>query len=101
VSRGFGGGLSIGGQRRGSATGRQCIPLLKFQGVAARVDNYQVVGHLRFKLPKGSGEIASDYKELLRDKESAIQFAEILDVFVSAGWPDAPRLVFRMDAAVR
>lgn len=45
--------------------------------------------------------ILADYKELLREQRSAVQFAEILDVFVSAGWPEATRLVLRMDAAVR
>jgi hypothetical protein len=45
--------------------------------------------------------ILADYKELLREQRSAVQFAEILDVFANAGWPEATRLVLRMDAAVR
>ena len=31
----------------------------------------------------------------------SLRFAEILDVFVSAGWPQATQIVLRMDAAVR
>jgi hypothetical protein len=46
-------------------------------------------------------KILSEHRELLRDEVSALHFAEILDIFVSAGWPDATRLVFRMDSAVR
>jgi hypothetical protein len=46
-------------------------------------------------------KILSEHRELLRDEVNALHFAEILDVFVSAGWPDATRLVLRMDSAVR
>jgi hypothetical protein len=45
--------------------------------------------------------ILADYKELLREEANAVRFAEILDVFASAGWPEATRIVLRMDAAVR
>lgn len=50
---------------------------------------------------KFAESILADYKELLRDEVNAIRFAEILDVFVSAGWSQATRIVMRMDAAVR
>jgi hypothetical protein len=43
----------------------------------------------------------ADHRQLLREEPNAIRFAEILDVFVGAGWPDATRIVLRMDSAVR
>jgi len=46
-------------------------------------------------------KILADHKELLREEVNAVYFAEILDVFVSAGWPQATQIVLRMDAAVR
>jgi hypothetical protein len=48
-----------------------------------------------------SEKILADYKELLRDKGNATRFAEILDVFVEAGWPAATQIVLTMDEAVR
>jgi len=41
-----------------------------------------------------------DPKEVLRESTNALYFAEILDVFVSAGWPDATQIVTRLDAAI-
>lgn len=46
-------------------------------------------------------KILADHKALLREEVNAVRFAEILDVFVSAGWPQATQIVLRMDAAVR
>jgi AAA domain len=45
--------------------------------------------------------ILADHKALLHEEVHAVRFAEILNVFVSAGWPQATRIVMRMDAAVR
>jgi hypothetical protein len=46
-------------------------------------------------------KILADHRALLREEVNAVRFAEILDVFVSAGWPQATQIVLRMDAAVR
>lgn len=46
-------------------------------------------------------KILVDHRALLREEVNAVRFAEILDVFVSAGWPQATQIVLRMDAAVR
>jgi hypothetical protein len=46
-------------------------------------------------------QILADHKTMLRDRTNAVRFAEILDVFVSAGWPDATRIVLELDDAIR
>jgi KaiC/GvpD/RAD55 family RecA-like ATPase len=45
--------------------------------------------------------ILADHKALLQNEVNAVRFAEILDVFVSAGWSEATQIVMRMDAAIR
>jgi hypothetical protein len=50
---------------------------------------------------KFAEKLMADHRELLRDETNAVRFAEILDVFVRAGWPVATQIVLRMDAAVR
>ena len=46
-------------------------------------------------------QVLADHKELLRDGPNALHFAEILDVFVSAGWPRAMQIVTLLDKAIR
>lgn len=46
-------------------------------------------------------KILADHKGLLRDAVNISRFSEILDVFAKAGWPEATRIVLRMDSAVR
>ena len=48
-----------------------------------------------------SEKMLADYKTVLREEVDAIRFGECLDVFVSAGWPQATQIVRRMDVAVR
>jgi len=45
--------------------------------------------------------ILADHRDALQFKETATALGEILDRFVKAGWPEAVRLVFRVDEAVR
>jgi hypothetical protein len=45
--------------------------------------------------------LLADYKSLLREDENALSFAEILDVFVDAGWPQATQIVLPPGAVVR
>ena len=50
---------------------------------------------------KFAEKILADHREVLRDETNAVVFAEILDVFVRAGWPAATQIVLKMDAAIR
>lgn len=50
---------------------------------------------------KFAEKLLADHKETLRDPVNAVHFGEVLDVFVSAGWPAATQIVTRLDAAVR
>jgi hypothetical protein len=43
----------------------------------------------------------ADYRDLLRDAEAATQFADLLDVFMRAGWPQAIQMVMTLDEAMR
>jgi hypothetical protein len=43
----------------------------------------------------------ADYKEALKDPSVATALGEMLDLFVRAGWPEALRLTFKLDDAVR
>lgn len=43
----------------------------------------------------------ADFKEVLKDPSVATSLGEILDIFARAGWPDALRLTFKLDQAVR
>jgi len=40
-------------------------------------------------------------KDALKDPSIATALGEILDLFVRAGWPDALRLTFKLDQAMR
>jgi hypothetical protein len=46
-------------------------------------------------------KMLADHKDILREGNNAVYFAEILDAFVSAGWPIATQFVMRLDAALR
>jgi hypothetical protein len=45
--------------------------------------------------------VLADHRDALQVKDTATAFGEILDSFVKAGWPEAVRLVFRVNEAVR
>ncbi len=45
--------------------------------------------------------LLADHREILRDGQNAARLGDIIDVFVSAGWPQATRLVMRLDSAIR
>jgi len=45
--------------------------------------------------------VLADHRDALQVKETATALGEILDSFVKAGWPEAVRLVFRVNEAVR
>jgi hypothetical protein len=45
--------------------------------------------------------VLADHKDILRNRETATALGEVLDTFVKAGWPEAVRLAFTVDEAVR
>jgi KaiC/GvpD/RAD55 family RecA-like ATPase len=69
--------------------------------ITGRTFGYQFDSFAIGEFVKFSEQFLADHKELLRESTNALYFAEILDVFVSAGWPDATQIVTRLDAAIR
>ena len=45
--------------------------------------------------------VLADHKDILAKPQNAANLGTVLDVFLSAGWPDATRLVMRLENAVR
>jgi hypothetical protein len=45
--------------------------------------------------------VLADHKDVLRSPEAANAIGEMLDTFVTAGWPAAMTLTFRLDEAIR
>jgi KaiC/GvpD/RAD55 family RecA-like ATPase len=45
--------------------------------------------------------VLADHKDILAKAENATNLGTVLDVFLSAGWPEATRLVMRLENAVR
>jgi hypothetical protein len=43
----------------------------------------------------------ADYRDFLREEEAATQFADLLDIFVRVGWPQAVQMVMTLDEALR
>jgi KaiC/GvpD/RAD55 family RecA-like ATPase len=69
--------------------------------ITGRTFGYQFDSFAIGEFVKFSERLLADHKELLRESTNALYFAEILDVFVNAGWPDATQIVTRLDAAIR
>jgi len=45
--------------------------------------------------------ILADYRNEMRDGESLRDLLNLLDIFAETGWPDALRLVWRLDEVFR
>ena len=45
--------------------------------------------------------ILADYRDVVRDGESLRDLLNLLDIFAETGWPDALRLVWRLDEVFR
>jgi hypothetical protein len=45
--------------------------------------------------------VLADHKDILSKAENAANLGTVLDVFLSAGWPEATQLVMRLENAVR
>jgi hypothetical protein len=69
--------------------------------ITGRTFGYQFDSFAIGEFVKFSERLLADHKELLRESTNALYFAEILDVFVNAGWTDATQIVTRLDAAIR
>lgn len=68
---------------------------------AASALNYQFDAMAISEVVKLVEHSLADYKNSLKDPSVASALGEILDLFVRAGWPDALRLTFKLDQAVR
>jgi len=53
------------------------------------------------EITKLVGQVLADHRELLRMDGATRALGEMLDLFVSAGWPEALRMTFRLDEAIR
>ena len=63
--------------------------------------NYQLDAMAISEVVKLVDSTLADFKDVLKDPSVATALGEILDLFVRAGWPDAVRLTFTLDYAVR
>jgi hypothetical protein len=68
---------------------------------AARGSGYPYDPMAIAQLVKLVERVLADHKDLLRDTSTANAVGEMLDIFVSVGWPEALQLTFRMDQAIR
>jgi hypothetical protein len=68
---------------------------------AASALNYQFDSMAISEVVKLVERSLADHKNSLKDPSVASALGEILDLFVRAGWPDALRLTFKLDQAVR
>lgn len=69
--------------------------------ITGRTFGYQFDSFAITEFVKFSEKVLADHREVLGESVNALYFAEILDVFVNAGWPDATQIVSRLDAAIR
>ena len=68
---------------------------------AATVMSYQFQPDSIEELVKLVEHVLADHRDILRQPEIANDIGEMLDLFVSAGWPQAMSLTFRLDEAIR
>lgn len=68
---------------------------------AASALNYQFDAMAISEVVKLVEHSLADHKDALKDPSIATALGEILDLFVRAGWPDALRLTFKLDQAMR
>lgn len=78
--------------------------VIKFAAHACRAAsalNYQFDPMAISEVVKLVEHSLADHKDSLKDPSVATALGELLDLFVRAGWPDAFRLTFKLDQAVR
>ena len=80
------------------------IPVVRYAAAVCRASahmNYPFDPMAIAKSVKFVEHVMADHKDTLRDATTAKELGDLLDIFVKAGWPEAMRLVFTMDQAVR
>lgn len=68
---------------------------------ASTTFNYQYDPMAIDEMTKLVERVLADHKDVLRIPEAANAIGEMLDTFVTAGWPTAMMLTFRLDQAIR
>jgi hypothetical protein len=68
---------------------------------ASKPLNYQFDSMAVGEMVKLVEHVLADHREILRETPTADSLGEMLDIFVSAGWPQAMSLTFRLDEVVR
>jgi hypothetical protein len=79
-------------------------PIIQFAAAACRaasVMSYHFESDSIAEIVKLVEHVLADHRDVLREPAIAKDIGEILDLFVSAGWPQAMNLTFRLDEAIR
>jgi hypothetical protein len=79
-------------------------PIIHFAAAACRaasVMSYQFESDSIEEIVKLVEHVLADHRDVLRDSAIAKDLGDMLDLFVSAGWPQAMNLTFRLDEAIR
>jgi hypothetical protein len=79
-------------------------PVIQFAAAACRaasVMSYHFESDSIQEIVKLVEHVLADHRDVLREPPIAKDVGEMLDLFVSAGWPQAMSLTFRLDEAIR
>ncbi|HXN24679.1 MAG TPA: hypothetical protein VOA41_18250 [Candidatus Dormibacteraeota bacterium] len=79
-------------------------PVIQFAAAACRaasVMSYHFDSDSIQEIVKLVEHVLADHRDVLREPPIAKDLGEMLDLFVSAGWPQAMSLTFRLDEAIR
>jgi len=79
-------------------------PIIQFAAAACRaasVMSYHFEPDSIEEIVKLVEHVLADHRDVLREPTIAKDLGEMLDLFVSAGWPQAMSLTFRLDEAIR
>ena len=79
-------------------------PVIQFAAAACRaasVMSYHFESDSIEEIVKLVEHVLADHRDVLRESLIAKDIGEMLDLFVSAGWPQAMNLTFRLDEAIR
>jgi hypothetical protein len=79
-------------------------PIIQFAAAACRaasVMSYHFEPDSIEEIVKLVEHVLADHRDVLRDPPIAKDLGDMLDLFVSAGWPQAMNLTFRLDEAIR
>jgi hypothetical protein len=68
---------------------------------AGRLHGYQIEPLGSQQFVRMIGRLLVDHREIFDDQKRRVRLVEILEVFVSAGWPAARRLLYRLPDALR